>query len=97
MDWQATQNQDYLLLLQRRLDEPRLMWVDQFVGLINELVNTKGRTQDILINDFGCNVGHFYRGVQAINGKIDYCGYDISEAYLFISKKKFSQSHFYDS
>ena len=94
MDWQARQNQEYLLLLERRLKEPRLMWVDQFVGIVNNLINQKGLNSDLLINDFGCNVGHFYRGIQVINGMIDYCGYDISDTYLEIARKNFPETNF---
>ena len=83
MDWQATQNQEYLFLLERRLREPRLIWVDQFVEIINNLINKKNLVfNNLSINDFGCNVGHFYRGIQVINVVIDYCVYDISVTYL---------------
>lgn len=94
MDWQSTQNQEYLTLVGRRLNEPRLMWVDQFAGIINDWVNKRNSTSNILINDFGCNVGHFYRGIQVINGVIDYCGYDISETYLEIARKHFPEATF---
>jgi hypothetical protein len=94
MDWQATQNQEYLLLLERRLKEPRLIWVDQFIGIINNLINQKGLNSDLLINDFGCNVGHFYRGIQVMNGTINYCGYDISDTYLKIARIHFPEANF---
>ena len=94
MDWHITQNQEYLSLLSRRLTEPRLMWVDQFVGIINDWVNKKKLNTKYSINDIGCNVGHFYRGIEAINGMIDYCGYDISETYLEIARKHFPEAVF---
>jgi SAM-dependent methyltransferase len=94
MDWQATQNQEYLFLLERRLREPRLIWVDQFVEIINNLIDKKGLNFNLLVNDFGCNVGHLYRGIQVINGIIDYCGYDISDTYLEIARKYFPEANF---
>jgi len=94
MDWQSTQNQEYLLLLGRRLKEPRLMWVDQFIGIINDWKNKEGLTNNLLINDIGCNVGHFYRGIEGIDGAVDYCGYDISETYLEIASEHFPQASF---
>ena len=94
MDWQATQNQQYLLLLDRRLKEPRLMWVDQFIRIINDWKISKQITSNISINDFGCNVGHFYRGIEFINGVVNYCGYDISETYLEIARKYFPEAAF---
>lgn len=94
MDWQATQNQEYLILLSRRLNEPRLMWVDQFAGIINAYKAKLGLPWSISINDFGCNVGHFYRGIELINGIVDYCGYDISETYLGIASNHFPEPPF---
>ena len=96
MDWQATQNQQYILMQGRRLKEPRLMWVDQFIGIINDWKRKEGLTSNILINDFGCNVGHFYRGIELINGIVDYCGYDISETYLKIARNHFPEASFHN-
>jgi len=45
-----------------------------------------------LINDFGCNASHFYRGIQVMNEVIDYCGYDISDTYLEIARKHFPRA-----
>lgn len=89
-----TQNQEYLLLLGRRLKEPKLIWVGQFVEIINKWVEERGFNSGILINDFGCNVGHFYRGAQDIIVPVDYCGYDISDTYLKIAKDNFTEAKF---
>ena len=36
MDWHLTQNDEYLDLMKKRLIEPKLIWVDQFVEIINK-------------------------------------------------------------
>lgn len=95
-DWHSTQNTAYLDLLESRLREPRLIWVDQFVEIINEQVGN-GHLKDrsvISINDYGCNVGHFFRGVDSINCEVNYRGFDISDTYLSIAQRVFGDQHF---
>lgn len=95
MDWQSTQNEEYILLLQRRLREPTLIWVQQFVGIINNwLCKQRHDFEEVSINDFGCNVGHFYRGISDIKSPVDYCGYDISDTYLKIASEAFPEANF---
>lgn len=90
-DWHLTQNEEYLKLLINRLKEPKLEWVKQFVEIINNLLD---KEDNISINDIGCNVGHFFRGVEDIKCQVDYRGYDISEIYLDIAKEHFSKQKF---
>ena len=93
-DWHAlTQNDEYLKLSNQRLSEPPLIWVNQFTQLINEFVGeNKGK---YVINDIGCNVGHFARNVELINADIAYRGIDISKTYLEIAKHHFPKLDFY--
>ena len=86
LDWhQTTQNEKYLQLCIRRLDEPILTWVNQITKMIPQ--------DNITVNEIGCNVGHFYRGIQ--NKNITYRGYDVSKTYLDIAKQRFGE-HFYE-
>lgn len=96
-DWQDTQNESYLNLLRSRLKEPRLKWVEQFV----QIVNANARRLDrgggrVSLNEFGCNVGHFYRGVESLAFPVDYRGYDISETYLEIARQEFGDHLFHN-
>jgi ubiquinone/menaquinone biosynthesis C-methylase UbiE len=93
-DWHAlTQNNEYLKLSSQRLSEPPLIWVNQFTQLINDFIGDhKGR---YVINDIGCNVGHFARNVELINADISYIGIDISKTYLEIAKQHFPKLNFY--
>ena len=85
-DWQEnTQNKEYLDLCVQRLNEPILTWVNQIANRLPE--------NNIVLNDIGCNVGHFYRGIQSKN--ITYRGYDVSKTYLDIAKKNFGE-YFYE-
>jgi hypothetical protein len=98
-DWHDSQNDDYLNLSLERLSQPKLKWVDQFINIINtKFKETNGERnyvdQSIKLNDFGCNVGHFIRGLEDINFPINYIGYDISETYLEIAKNKFGSQYF---
>jgi hypothetical protein len=96
-DWHSTQNAAYLDLLESRLNEPRLHWVNQFVEIINREVTNgplKGRSL-ISVNDYGCNVGHFFRGIEDINCAAKYHGFDISGTYLSIARRVFGRQHFH--
>jgi ubiquinone/menaquinone biosynthesis C-methylase UbiE len=93
-DWHAlTQNDEYLKLSSQRLSEPPLFWVSQFTQLINDFIGeNKGK---YVINDIGCNVGHFARNMKFINSDILYRGIDISKTYLEIAKHHFPALDFY--
>jgi 2-polyprenyl-3-methyl-5-hydroxy-6-metoxy-1,4-benzoquinol methylase len=93
-DWHAlTQNDEYLKLSNQRLSEPPLIWVNQFTQIINDFIGeNKGK---YVINDIGCNVGHFARNVELINSDIAYRGIDISKTYLEIAKHHFPKLDFF--
>ena len=93
-DWHAlTQNDEYLKLSSQRLSEPPLIWVNQFTQIISDFI---GENKDkYVINDIGCNVGHFARNVELINADIAYRGIDISKTYLEIAKHHFPKLDFF--
>jgi 2-polyprenyl-3-methyl-5-hydroxy-6-metoxy-1,4-benzoquinol methylase len=93
-DWHAlTQNDEYLKLSFQRLSEPPLIWVNHFTQIINDFIGkNKGK---YVINDIGCNVGHFARNVELINSDVAYRGIDISKTYLEIAKHHFPKLDFY--
>jgi 2-polyprenyl-3-methyl-5-hydroxy-6-metoxy-1,4-benzoquinol methylase len=93
-DWHAlTQNDEYLKLSSQRLSEPPLIWVNQFTQIINDFIGeNKGK---YVINDIGCNVGHFARNVELINSDVAYRGIDISKTYLEIAKHHFPKLDFF--
>jgi 2-polyprenyl-3-methyl-5-hydroxy-6-metoxy-1,4-benzoquinol methylase len=93
-DWHAlTQNEEYLKLSSQRLSEPPLIWVNQFTQIINDFIGEK--KGKYVINDIGCNVGHFARNVELINAEIAYRGIDISKTYLEIAKHHFPKLDFF--
>ncbi len=93
-DWHAlTQNDEYLKLSSQRLSEPPLIWVNQFTQIINDFIG-KNKGEHV-INDIGCNVGHFARNVKLINSDIAYRGIDISKTYLEIAKHHFPKLDFF--
>ena len=93
-DWHAlTQNDEYLKLSSQRLSEPPLIWVNQFTQIINDFIGEN--KEEYVINDIGCNVGHFARNVELINTDIAYRGIDISKTYLEIAKLHFPKLDFY--
>ena len=94
LDWHAlTQNDEYLKLLSERLSESPLIWVNQFTQIINDFIGKN--IEKYVINDIGCNVGHFARNVELINSNIAYRGIDISKTYLEIAKHHFPELDFF--
>jgi hypothetical protein len=96
-EWSETQNEDYLALSEKRLLEPKLKWVKQFCAILNKEIKDSilCTTQAISLNDYGCNVGHFFRGLDEVSYGIDYRGFDVSSIYLDIAKKTFGNKHFH--
>jgi SAM-dependent methyltransferase len=93
-DWHLTQNTEYLNLLSERIKNPiKLLWVDQFSGIINEFIK-KNNIKNLEINDIGCNVGHFCKSLNELTADVSYRGYDISETYLSIAKENFPDQKF---
>jgi len=95
-NWHKTQNDEYLKLCSLRLGsgEP-LHWVMHFVNIINNFLYNDKSISGLTINDIGCNVGHFLRGVDKIKVNTVYNGYDISSVYLDIAKQHFKKDCFY--
>jgi|GEM_PF-878056 len=96
IDWQETQNEAYLRLLESRLAERKLTWVSQFVEIINGAIANKifDGIDSISVADFGCNVGHFFRGIGDLSCGVSYHGFDISETYLSIARRTFGEEYF---
>ncbi len=93
-DWHAiTQNDEYLRLLIQRLSKTPLIWVNQFTQIINDFIG--GGKGKYVLNDIGCNVGHFARNTESINSDIAYRGIDISKTYIEIAKNHFPKLDFY--
>jgi len=95
-DWHQTQNRAYLDLLEKRLLEPPLTWVTQFVELINaEVADGPLRPlTSVAISDYGCSVGHFFRCVQDVCRDVTYRGFDVSDTYLDIARRHFKTERF---
>jgi hypothetical protein len=47
-----------------------------------------------LVNDIGCNVGHFYRLIPELELNLNYVGYDIDSTYLGIAGSAFPSAKF---
>ncbi|OGN00828.1 MAG: hypothetical protein A3B91_02495 [Candidatus Yanofskybacteria bacterium RIFCSPHIGHO2_02_FULL_41_29] len=79
-----TQNKESLKIFLARMKGPLLTWVEQFLDLLEPHL-----TPSTTLNDIGCNVGQFYKGLVEKKIKIDYRGFDIEPIYLAQAKKIF--------
>lgn len=93
-DWHETQNNEYLDLIRLRLTLEPLRWVRQFLRIIEQYFSENCQLMPYKVNDFGCNVGHFYYGCDNLKDQISYVGYDISETYLAIADSRFSKKNY---
>lgn len=80
-----TQNEESLKTFLARMNGPLLIWVEQFIDLIEPHLTSR-----MVLNDIGCNVGQFYKGLKERKIKINYRGFDIEPIYLAEAKKFFS-------
>lgn len=86
--FQQSQNKEYLELCIERAKNFYLTWVEQFLDIIFDAVDYKSQLR---LNDIGCNLGHFWKGLKKRGGNIQYFGYDYEEIYLEHAKKIFPE------
>ena len=87
--FQNSQDNEYIdICIQRLKDEKNLVWVDQFLDIISDQITIESKLK---LNDIGCNVGQFYKGVKNAFPEIDYHGYDIEHLYLEKAKTFFPE------
>ena len=83
-----TQNEEFMQVMEARLRNDYLDWVEQFLDIIEAELTLQ---YPLSLNDIGCNVGHFWKGLKRRNLDIDYCGYDIEERYLAFGRSFFPE------
>jgi len=93
MSFHDTQNQEYLDAVTHRLDNEYLDWVEQFLDIIGNHNKFSVRSSPKILNDIGCNVGQFYKGLLRRKSFLSYRGFDIEEQYLDVFRKKYPEAH----
>ncbi len=86
--FQESQNKEYLELCIDRTKNVELVWVEQFLDVIFNSVNSE---KQLRLNDIGCNLGQFWKGLKKRGGNIKYRGYDFEEIYLDQARKLFPE------
>lgn len=86
--FQESQNREYLKLCIDRIRNVDLTWVEQFLDIIFDSVAAE---RQLRLNDIGCNLGQFWKGLKKREGNIQYFGYDSEEVYLEEAKKIFPE------
>ena len=87
--FQKSQNSDYLKVIIKRAKAEYLTWVEQFLDIIEANIDLKRQNT---INDIGCNVGQFWKGLARRKLKIKYRGFDIEPVYLKAAKSIFPEA-----
>ena len=90
MKFSKAQSDNYFELCKYRINNVYLTWVEQFLDIIEQNINTNTK---LSINDIGCNLGQFYKGLKRrdFRKNIKYNGFDNSEKYLAEAKKTFPE------
>jgi len=86
--FQKSQNEKYLKLCIDRVKNVELTWVEQFLDII---FNTVDFRRQLKLNDIGCNLGQFWKGLKKWESNVQYLGYDLEEIYLEETKKIFPE------
>jgi len=87
--FKESQDEEFLDICINRVKNIELTWVNQTLNIIFDRVNLDSQLR---LNDIGCNVGPFWKGLKKHNkSTIDYFGYDIEESYLEETKKLFPE------
>lgn len=84
--FQITQDDEYLAVCVHRARHEYLDWVEQFLDLIEQ--HASGAAT---LNDIGCNVGQFWKGLARRDLALEYRGYDIEPIYLEEARKIFPE------
>ena len=85
----ATQNNEYMQNIVARVKNEYLVWVEQFLDIIDAHNFTTNHT----LNDIGCNVGQFYKGLLRRSFNIEYHGFDIEKLYIDKAIEIFPELH----
>lgn len=79
-------NDEILEIIINRAKCEYLTWVEQFLDIIEQNIDYDKKKS---LNDIGCNLGQFWKGLKRRQLNIDYNGYDIEPIYLREIKKIF--------
>lgn len=86
--FQKSQNKEYVQVIVDRAKNDYLVWVEQFLDIIQENINSQ---KSYVLNDIGCCVGQFWKGLKRRDFKINYQGYDIEPLYIKFAVKLFPE------
>tara|TARA_B100002003_G_C14026515_1_gene494923 strand:+ start:394 stop:1032 length:639 start_codon:yes stop_codon:yes gene_type:complete len=86
--FQESQNKEFLQIIIERAKNVELTWVKQFLDIIFDNFD---HAHQLRLNDIGCNLGQFWKGLKERVGGIQYSGYDFEEVYLEEAKKIFPE------
>lgn len=84
--WQHLHSPKYLERCTWRIKNIYLTWVEQFLDILEEFDLENKR-----INDVGCNLLQFYKGMDKRKLPLQYYGYDIERQYLDLARDFFPQ------
>ena len=84
--WQHLHSPEYLESCTWRIKNIYLTWVEQFLDILEEF-----DLADKRVNDIGCNLLQFYKGMRKRKLLLQYYGYDIEEQYLDLAKGFFPE------
>ena len=85
-----SQNQRFYDEIVRRANDEYLVWVEQFLDIIEEHYDGF-RGGDIRLNDIGCCVGQFWKGLKRRQLAIEYYGIDIEPNYVNLATEIFPE------
>ena len=88
LGWQHTQYEGYLRLIEDRIQNVDLTWVEQFLDVVQ---NDLGDAKTLKIKDIGCQAFQFYKQIKKKNLPYQYVGYDLDQQYVDLGLKYFPE------
>lgn len=75
--WKNTQGPNYLPMIRHRLENVDLVWVSQFLDILQA-----ESERSVSIKDIGCQAFQFYKEIKKRGLPFDYHGYELDQSYV---------------
>lgn len=84
--WNHTQGSNYLPMIRSRIEKVDLVWVSQFLDILQKEMSGSGSIKDI-----GCQAFQFYKEIKKRGLSFDYHGYELDQSYVDLGLEYFPE------
>lgn len=84
--WIQTQGPNYLSMIRQRIENVDLVWVSQFLDILQGEPD-----KSVSVKDIGCQAFQFYKEVKRRGVSLDYYGYELDQNYVDLGLEYFPE------